>query len=83
MSAQHGRRRNFRALSLIASTVVAGIAFSMAPMAEAKNAAKSTVPYTEPTPSEGGQVVRYNLTIGVAKKAPDCYRECALFFLRF
>lgn len=31
--------------------------------------------YSEPTPAEGGQVVHYNFTLGVAKRAPDCFRE--------
>ena len=36
---------------------------------------RSRVPYSEPTPAEGGKTVLYNFTLGVAKKAPDCYRE--------
>ena len=71
-----GQRRAQRMLS-IASLLL----FFVAATADAKTSTRSSsrVPYSEPTPAEGGQVVRYNLTLGVAKRAPDCYREFVLF----
>ena len=89
MSARsHGRLRGRYLLAALIHVValIGLIAFSLlAPTADAKSTEKSAIPYTEPTPSEGGQVVRYNLTIGVAKRAPDCFRESCfvcVFFIR-
>lgn len=66
-------------LFIIAAAVVSGAVFAPR-CAEAKStsspaATRSRVAYREPTPAEGGKVVHYNLTLGVAKRAPDCYRE--------
>lgn len=52
----------------------------------AKTSSTSTsrrVAYSEPTTAEGGQVVRYNFTLGVATRAPDCYREYYFSFFSF
>ena len=60
------------------AAVAALSAFALlAPLPAATKSAptRSRVAYSEPTPAEGGQVVHYNFTLGVAKKAPDCYRE--------
>jgi hypothetical protein len=75
--ASKGRRRarlSAKALS-IASIFFVFVAFAFAADAKSTSSSSARVPYSEPTPAEGGQTVRYNLTLGVAKKAPDCYRE--------
>lgn len=96
--AAEGQRRRPRPLSIASSLVfivfivLFGAAVVAAPrcFADAKSTSttRSRVPYSEPTPAEGGKVVHYNLTLGVAKRAPDCYREfweavVLGFFFRF
>ena len=66
-------------LLFIAVVIIIGAVFAPGCAAEAKSTSpavtRSRVAYKEPTPAEGGKVVHYNLTLGVAKRAPDCFRE--------
>ena len=66
-----------KALLSIASLLFIGASTLFAPhsaVAKSTTSTRSRAAYSEPTPAEGGKVVRYNLTLGVAKRAPDCYR---------
>ena len=80
MAAKGQRRPRLSPKTLSIASLIF-IIFGAALPADAKSTtthSRTRATYSEPTPAEGGKVVRYNLTLGVAKKAPDCYRELVL-----
>lgn len=48
---------------------------ALAALAGAPSLASAAPRYAEPTPVDGGQVVKVKLDFNIAKAAPDCFRE--------